>query len=465
MLVYSSSDYTLYYCTHVSEIMPNKKAKRKRVCAKCGRAAQGHPGPLGHARCTNSPVCAEADRDQGYRNGEGDMASGATRSSQDSNIGPMDGDFQTRSRAPISPLGRFPDEGRRERSCPPTLLDRSLDRREAMGHRAPSVPALDRTPGPRPMAQWLEEHRYPEDRRGWDSAETPRPPQQGLWPLDGARAPRETQYRQDFGWPQPCPGDHDFRAVRGLVRGTEHLQDRTRNAALSGEFVELSDFLCNALGNDVCEYRTSVDSEGNLSVKPVRQARTVSSLLRWIEAWTAYELLLCSAFGADVFQEMARYRMFIVGLFHRYRMPFVLSYDYRHRRALGAERSFNFSALSSELYITTFDSSALRVANRCQRCSSAEHSTQECPFRVPGQGDLPRQRGMGRQSQTDRSAERSADSRPADRSSEICYLFQEGRCRAGARCGRRHVCISCGGAEGFKSCQKCSGGKQPPKSS
>ena len=453
----------------------NKKSKRKRACAKCGRAAQGHPGPLGHARCVNSPVC-EAERDQGQRSGvEGELASRATRSSQGSNVGPMDGvdgvdrlsagDPQARARAPVSPLGRHLDEGRREQSCPPTLLDRCLDRRGdvAMGSRAPSVPALDRTPGPRPMAQWLEEHRYPEDRRGWDNAETPRPPQQGLWPMDGARAPRETQYRQDFSWPNPCPGERDFRAVRGLVRGTEHLSDRTRNAALSGEFVDLCDFLCNALGSDVCEYRTSIDAEGNLSVKPVRQARTVSSLLRWIEAWTAYELLLCSAFGADVFQEMARYRMFIVGLFHRYRMPFVLSYDYRHRRALGAERSFNFSALSSELYITTFDSAALRVANRCGRCSSAEHSTQECPFRVPGQGDLPRQRGAGRQSQTDRPAERSAD-RPADRSSEICYLFQEGRCRAGTRCGRRHACISCGGADGLKSCQKCSGGKQPPKS-
>ena len=88
---------------------------------------------------------------------------------------------------------------------------------------------------------------------------------------------------------------------------------------------------------------------------------------------------------------MAVYRVFMIALFARYKLPFALTYDLKHRQLLGASRSFSFASMNYQLYIMTFDSNAIKSSNRCSRCSATDHLTFDCPFRVPGQaGDLPR---------------------------------------------------------------------------
>ena len=228
------------------------------------------------------------------------------------------------------------------------------------------------------------------------------------------------------------------------------MQRRARNLALAGEFVNLADFLISVNNNDNDEFRTVVDERGNVSFRPTRNQRVITSSLRWLEAWSAYEVLMCSAYGLQVFQDMVAYRVFMIGLFIKYRFACVLSYDNRHRQNLGANRSLNFGKLNPDLYITTFDSNAIRgTGTRCTRCNG-DHPLGECPFRGAGQGgDVPRVRRGG-----ERNPERS------ERSSEICYQFQDNRCRAGTKCPRKHACMVCFGPEGFKSCPKCN--KKPP---
>ena len=246
---------------------------------------------------------------------------------------------------------------------------------------------------------------------------------------------------------QPGSGEPDF-GVYHAPPGTEHVTDRVRSSVVAGEFVELSDLLNCVVNSETDEIRTVIDSAGNYSLKPVKPKRCITTSFKWLESWTIYEILLANAYGLGLFTEMANYRIFIISLFAKYKLPYVLCYDCRHRQQLGARRSFNFNYLNQPIYVTTFDSTAIKASNRCSRCNSPDHPSSECPFRAAGQAsDLPRG--------ARRSNERSSDRPPSEKSSQLCYQYQEGLCRAGNKCPRRHQCMGCGGPDGHKSCSKC----------
>lgn len=233
-------------------------------------------------------------------------------------------------------------------------------------------------------------------------------------------------------------------------RGTEHVRQRSRQAAIGGEYVDLTELLVSHASYDIDELRTVIDSSGCVSFRASRPRRVIGSSYRWLEAWTVLELIMAHVHGVEMFAEMARYRLFMLSLFSKYRLAYCLNFDIRHRQVLGANRSLNFSTIDYQLFIMMFDSLSLRAVTKCGRCSSTDHPTQECPmpFRAPGQGgDLPRGRRSGERQQGQGSQ--------TDRSGEVCYLFQEGRCKAGAKCVRKHVCLNCGGSEPFKTCSKC----------
>ena len=242
--------------------------------------------------------------------------------------------------------------------------------------------------------------------------------------------------------------------------GTEHLSSRVHTVALAGEFVHLTDFVNTINVPDNDEIRTVVGIDGRISLKSSRARRVITTSYQWLEAWAVYELVICSCYGLCVFHQMVAYRLFIISLFQKYRLPYVVHYDSRHRQLLGARRSFAFNSLNHDLFVTTFDSGAVRASTtRCTRCGSVDHQVAACPFRPPGQSsELPGRRNDRGSDRTDsRGAERGGDR--ADRSGEICYLYQENKCKAGSKCSRKHACISCGGSDGLKSCKKCKGGR------
>ena len=119
------------------------------------------------------------------------------------------------------------------------------------------------------------------------------------------------------------------------------------------------------------ELRTTVDEVGCLYFMPVRPRHNISTLFKWLEAWSVYELILV-AHSISVFNEMAAYRIFVISLFSKFRLPFVLTYDMQHRQLLGAYRSFKFVTPNNHLNVTIFDSAA--------RCASTEQATADCPF-------------------------------------------------------------------------------------
>ena len=274
---------------------------------------------------------------------------------------------------------------------------------------------------------------------------------------EAPRVPRPPHYfTRPAAVQQQWPLDVDIRGVRPLPTGTEHLSKKVQSQALAGEFVELVDMLNFVINTDSDELKTVVDSMGRMSVKASKVKRIISSSYKWLEAWSNYENLLCNTYGLSVFNEMMAYRMFILECFQKYKLPFVITYDARHRQLLGARRSFQFSDLEQchGLYYRTFDLNSVRSSTaRCTKCNSTEHTTVECPFRQSGQAaDLPKGKKSDRAG--DKGSDRGND-KSNDKSSEVCFLYQYGKCNAGGKCKRKHVCISCGGPQGKTDCTKC----------
>ena len=218
---------------------------------------------------------------------------------------------------------------------------------------------------------------------------------------------------------------------------TAHINDRVVATALNGEFVELHECLDSRVeANNV--FGSAIDGSGNVVFKSVKPKKYITSVLKWLEAWGYYEIVMGRAMGFGVIHEMACYRTFILNLFQRFKVAHVLSYDYKHRHKLGAYRSLDFARVNYDAYLECFDASALRNTNRCARCGSAEHDNNDCPFRPAS-------------ASTENTNKRAA----RVSSSEICRMFQDGKCRFGKRCHRRHVCATCGGSEGYSSCPAC----------
>lgn len=224
-----------------------------------------------------------------------------------------------------------------------------------------------------------------------------------------------------------------------VSRGTEHVSHRVSSAALNGEFVEMSELLNSCV--DVDELKSTVDNEGNISFKSVKTRKSVIGMYKWLEAWGIYELLLVRAYGFQIFAEMNIYRNFILGLFQKFKAPQVIMYDHKHRLRLAASRSFAFSKLDHDLYITTFDANALRSINKCSKCAATDHGANECPFKSSSGGN------------DSFRAKRNYSS--AASQSQVCQRFQDGTCRFGGKCKYKHACLECGGSEGFKTCSRC----------
>jgi len=218
-----------------------------------------------------------------------------------------------------------------------------------------------------------------------------------------------------------------------------HLGHKTVTNALNGEFVDLTECI-DSFSDAANDVKSSVDEYGNVSIKSVKSRKNITNAFKWFEAWGHYEYIMARSYGFEVYQEMATYRAFMVNLFQRFKAPFVLMYDVRHRSRLAASRSLKFSHSNYGAFLMSFDQASLRVnANRCTRCSALDHDQADCPFRDYNTREPPfLNKGTSR-----------------DVSSEVCHRFQTASCRLGKKCKRRHVCIACGGPEGAQTCATC----------
>ena len=167
--------------------------------------------------------------------------------------------------------------------------------------------------------------------------------------------------------------------------GLEFLDQKTIDTALNGECVNLEDFVSNQV-NDCEEIRSQIDNMGNVQVRSVKSRKSINGVLRWLESWCNYEMLMSRHFGHNVYIEMARYRSFIIGISLKYKFSHVAAYDLRHRQRLAHSASFLYSLVDHDLYVTIFDSSAVKSSGKCNKCASSDHTTSECQTKLTGAG-------------------------------------------------------------------------------
>ena len=71
------------------------------------------------------------------------------------------------------------------------------------------------------------------------------------------------------------------------------ISEKTQKMALSGVFINLSDFMpCNNMPDSSEFLETVVSQSGSMSVRPRKSRRAIDSFMSWLSAWSNYEALL-----------------------------------------------------------------------------------------------------------------------------------------------------------------------------
>lgn len=254
-------------------------------------------------------------------------------------------------------------------------------------------------------------------------------------------------YSHDAAWLGPGAAMGIPSTHVGAPSGVNFISDKIALTALRGEYVMLDEFLTqyNFDINDE-EYKSVVDSDGNVTVKPKKRKRVINSFARWEEAYTNYERLMVYYGGYEMYDQMVRYRVYIASVNRKYKWQAVAMYDARHRLDLAGRHSCRFAELNSDLANTILDSTAIKLnAPRCPRCSAYDHvEVAECPFpaRAAAAASKKPQTLFGGLGAT---------------ATEICNNFNEGKCKWNEKCRRIHMCIRCKGPHPARECTKTVG--------
>ena len=156
-----------------------------------------------------------------------------------------------------------------------------------------------------------------------------------------------------------------------------------RKMALSGEFINLSDFMPLNNMPDSSELETVVSQSGSMYVRPRKSRRAIDSFMSWLSAWLNYEALLI-AHKPTLYTSLVQYRSFMQSCDKKYLWHAVYAYDCRFRATLATNNSWEFHKSNTDIYITTFETTTVkRGLKQCFRCKSLEHSVQDCPFPAP----------------------------------------------------------------------------------
>ena len=212
------------------------------------------------------------------------------------------------------------------------------------------------------------------------------------------------------------------------------------SAAVSGEFVELSDFLpCSEAVGQACD--ASVDNHGIIKLRTGKNKQGITNFLSWLRAWNQFEHIVLQS-KADLYDKLATYRRLIQECDRKYKWQDVYMYDVKFRSKLASSSDkFAYDRVDVEIFVTTLDATAVKQSGfSCFRCKSSEHKVQNCPFQASeAMQEKPKSQVWFHQGR------------------EICNNWQVGKCTY-TGCRRAHVCRKCRGPEPYFQCGTCSRG-------
>ena len=122
------------------------------------------------------------------------------------------------------------------------------------------------------------------------------------------------------------------------------------------------------------------------------------------------------------------------------------AYDAMFRQLAAAEPSTDWSRLNPSLYATTFLAQQEKGGKCCHLCMGSDHTTEEyvlAPLQPRSLKSGPQGGEKGeRQGGALGATAQARDLRARRRSDQICYAWNEGRCRF-PLCRYRHNCLRC----------------------
>ena len=144
----------------------------------------------------------------------------------------------------------------------------------------------------------------------------------------------------------------------------------------AGEFIEMSDLLCDHLG--------SVRSEEQRLANTKR--KTVTNILEWIKCFCIY-MAVVSRRNHQKIPEMLAYLTLIIEAHMEYAGDAWLGYDRRFRQRAAADLGMSWAKIDPTLWSLAFSGRA--KASRCKYCFSLTHTSANCEWSTPEQGGQP----------------------------------------------------------------------------
>lgn len=225
------------------------------------------------------------------------------------------------------------------------------------------------------------------------------------------------------------------------LEGGAKLADSTYKNAISGEFINLVEFLPSTETRDLEAHVT----DGELQFKPKKSKQSLDNFHTWLQAWNEFESVIMSV-HPHLYNNLSTYRRFIQSMDRKYNWPAVYSYDLRFRTYLARHQSCGYHMQNNDLVVSILDATAIKTdLSRCFRCKSVDHVIQECPFPAyKVQVETPQKKEKRNTTQF----------RWYHSGKEGCNNFNYGKCNF-PQCARAHVCKGCRGTEPYCTCSQC----------
>ena len=210
------------------------------------------------------------------------------------------------------------------------------------------------------------------------------------------------------------------------------------------EYIDMSDLLPEFWPDQKAEEGTAKRANRSTAKKRVQDINV------WLQCYAMYVGVMATKFP-DMVPELMAYMISILRASQEYEGLAWATYDAAYRRQAAATGHKQWSKVNSSLYTICFTGKA-RKATRCDLCLSTTHKTSECSLAIDEDPDL------GQRLKAVESAVIAFSANPHGitgtrgiRSSEVCRLFNEKRCKF-RNCKYRHVCRICEGNHPAPEC-------------
>jgi hypothetical protein len=150
----------------------------------------------------------------------------------------------------------------------------------------------------------------------------------------------------------------------------QRIPDKSVNAAVRGEFVELIDFLPTTRVWDGTGDTLTIE-DGKVTVAP-KKRQTLTSYELWQEAFTVYEYVVVSSHPGK-FAEFSSYRQIMQRASKQFHWPALCTFDAYHRIAVAGTPGRRLDEVDASLYAQILNSTAVKANMGCYNCKATDH--------------------------------------------------------------------------------------------